>query len=374
MYSDDVTTPTQPPLDLSKGVPRSLLRLDCTLDVVFKYLFEDAELLMGFLNRVLHLQEGELITALQYLDRAGGPQRLGHRGVIFDLLVTDQAGVTYEVELQRLDQGAQLSRVFYYGARLLSAQLSEGDDFSQLKPVRVVLLTRFELFPDPHPARTFYPTPYLISAATQGLNLEGRAPLNVGFDLSNLTHYHQKKAFERRARELSEMRQLLNVTVVEFTKDLSALTSPAQRCLTPLSPTAKEERLMNSSNPTHPIEPAELSAEEELVELPEGYPDDPWVRSYYARLQRFAGDPSKVAEYERADRDLKNHLTYVRFAERTGREEGFEAGHAVGHAEARAQLLRVTIPSLLSVGKSPEEICALLQLTDAERAAHLPRS
>ena len=70
MYSDDVTTPTQPPLDLSKGVPRSLLRLDCTLDVVFKYLFEDAELLMGFLNRVLHLQEGELITELQYLDRA----------------------------------------------------------------------------------------------------------------------------------------------------------------------------------------------------------------------------------------------------------------------------------------------------------------
>ena len=132
---------------------------------------------------------------------------------------------------------------------------------------------------------------------------------------------------------------------------------------------------MNSSHPTHSPDDANVSTQEaELVKLPEGWPDDPWVRSYYVRLQRFAGDPTKVAEYERADRDLKNHLTYVRFAERTGREEGFEAGHAVGHAEARAQLLRVTIPSLLSVGKSPEEICALLQLTDAERAAHLPRS
>ena len=42
----DLTLPTPPQaaLDPSKGVPRALLRLDCTLDVVFKYLFEDAEL------------------------------------------------------------------------------------------------------------------------------------------------------------------------------------------------------------------------------------------------------------------------------------------------------------------------------------------
>ena len=130
---------------------------------------------------------------------------------------------------------------------------------------------------------------------------------------------------------------------------------------------------MNSSHPAHSPDSDEVSAqEEELMELPEGWPDDPWVRSYYARLQRFAGDPAKLAEYERADRDLKNHLTYVRFAERTGREEGFEEGRAEGHAEARAELLRVTVPSLLSAGQSPEAISALLKLTDAERALLLP--
>ena len=46
-----------------------------------------------FLEAGLYLQEGELITAIEYLDCAEGLRRLGHRAVIFDLLVTDQGGV-----------------------------------------------------------------------------------------------------------------------------------------------------------------------------------------------------------------------------------------------------------------------------------------
>ena len=310
--------------------------------------------------------------------------------------------MSYEVELQRQDQGAQLSRALYYGARLLSAQLKESSYFDDLKPVKVIFLTRFELFPDPHPARTLYPTPYLIQRETQGIPLIERSPFIEPFDLSHISHHHQKKAFERKEKELEEMRELLSVTLVELTKDLSELTEPAQRCLKALSPqyelsdpftSQSQEEAMNSAhkkpyvpNPDDYENTADY--EEQLVELPEGWPDDPWVRAFYSRLQRFAGDPQKVGEYDRAERNLRDHASLLRFVETTGRETGYEegreAGHAAGHAEghaeghatgqakARAELLRVTIPSLLNAGKSPQEVAELLQLSDEELAEHLP--
>ena len=112
-------------------IPERLLRLDPTYDLLFKYLFDDELLLTGLLNRALHLQEGELITTLTYLDRQPSPDQHEHRGVIFDLLVTDQANKRYELEIQRSDVGAQLNRALYYGARLLGAQLREGEGFDE---------------------------------------------------------------------------------------------------------------------------------------------------------------------------------------------------------------------------------------------------
>ena len=148
------------------------------------------------------------------------------------------------------------------------------------------------------------------------------------------------------------------------------------------SHTKRSPRLTYPPLPERELTPEEQ--EEQLVELPEGWPDDPWVRAFYSRLQRFAGDPQKVGEYDRAERNLRDHASLLRFVETTGRETGYEEGreaghaeghaegHAAGHATARAELLRVTIPSLLNAGKSPQEVAELLQLSDEERAEHLP--
>ena len=91
-------------------ISRRAQRLDPTLDPTFKYLFRDEELLKELLNRVLHLPDGERLTALTYQEGAQPPEGEERRGVIFDLLVTDQRGRRYEVEIQRHDKGAQLLR------------------------------------------------------------------------------------------------------------------------------------------------------------------------------------------------------------------------------------------------------------------------
>ena len=120
---------------------------------------------MPLLNRVLHLSGADELQEIQYLERAQTPNHAQHKLILFDLLVRDQRGTTYEIEVQRADEGEQLARALYYGARALGQQLVHAEPYEQLRPVRVVMLTAFNLFPDPHPIRTFYPTPHLISEA-----------------------------------------------------------------------------------------------------------------------------------------------------------------------------------------------------------------
>ena len=348
-------------------IPPHLRRFDPTYDVLFKYLFEDEELLKGLLNRVLHLQEGELIAALTYLDRQPSPDQHEHRGVIFDLLVTDQADKRYEIEIQRSDVGAQLNRALYYGARLLGAQLREGEGFDELLPVHVVMFTKFTLFADVHPVRTFYPTPYLVNEASSQLTLEETTPHLEPFDFRDVSHYAQRARLHKKERELKEMRELLSVTIIELTKPIQALASPAQQCLTVLSLDAQEpsqELTMNSA--AHPPQKKLYKPEE-----------DPWVQSFYKRLERFAGDPEHVADYERVERALRDHVTMMSYATETGREEGFRDGEEVGLKRGLEQgleqglergkllALKWSVAALKQLGQPEDELKRLLQLTHA---------
>ncbi|MBM4292879.1 MAG: Rpn family recombination-promoting nuclease/putative transposase, partial [Deltaproteobacteria bacterium] len=324
-------------------VARRALSIDPTLDPAFKYLFNDPELLMGLLNRVLHLPDHEQITALTYLNTAHGPDHDERRGVIFDLLVTDAQGARYEVEVQRNDKSAQLLRAQYYGAKLLAAQLKEGQGYTELKPVRVIMFTRFDLFPDPHPARTYHPTPYLISAQESHLPLEERRPHLEPFDLSARRHYAHKETLERKQREANAARRLATFTLIELSKDLTPLSASCQRALRALTPPPQ------GPTPMSPKPAADLA-------LPPDLAEDPWVIAFYERLELFAGSPERVNEYNRTLKELADHVTRARLNREEGREE----------------VLLPAVTALLAAGKTAGEICALLTLTPAERARLLP--
>ena len=92
--------------------------------------------------------------------------------------------------------------------------------------------------------------------------------------------------------------------------------------------------------------------------------NDPWVVSFYQRLDRFAGDPARVADYERTLLELSDRVTELNKAHREGREEGRE--------EERYQVLTRALRALLSAGTSPDEAAVLLALTPDERARLLP--
>ena len=158
-----------------------VLSYDPTSDLLFKYLFEVKQTLIPFLNWILHLAPNHQIVDLTYLGQEENRSNPIHRGVIFDLRVLDQQGVTYNVEIQKADEPAFLLRGLYYATRLMSKQLQKGDSFFKLQPTSVVLLTLFDLYPDELGTRVFWMTPYEVSAQTKGLNSEEMR----AFQLSN---------------------------------------------------------------------------------------------------------------------------------------------------------------------------------------------
>ena len=89
-----------------------VLSYDPTSDLLFKYLFEVKQTLIPFLNWILHLAPNHQIVDLTYLGQEENRSNPIHRGVIFDLRVLDQQGVTYNVEIQKADEPAFYSEVY----------------------------------------------------------------------------------------------------------------------------------------------------------------------------------------------------------------------------------------------------------------------
>ena len=158
----------------------------------------------------------------------------------------------------------------------------------------------------------------------------------------------------------------MTFTFVELCKDLAPLSAPCQRALRALSPAPAKEETMNAT-PRNP---------NDRVPLPPHLANDPWVVSFYQRLDRFAGDPARVADYERTLLELSDRVTELNKAHREGREEGLEQGLEQGlekgREEGREELLSTAISALLSAGKTPDEVSALLALTPDQRARLLP--
>ena len=120
--------------------------------------------------------------------------------------------------------------------------------------------------------------------------------------------------------------------------------------------------------------------------------EDNWVVAFYKRLERFAGDPIRLAEYERTRKEMLDQTTYInrvrtdayavghsyglaqgrKEGRQEGREEGRQEGREEGRQEGLLRGLEVAVSALLASGKGADEVAALLNLTPQQRAALLP--
>lgn len=115
---------------------------DIKYDAVFKNVFNDREVLLGFLNAVEAAGEGVTIREINNVERPGSDDV---RGVVYDIRCTLSNNVSVIVELQKALQRKQIiDRMFGYVSREYAKQWGREEAFSYfLTPVHGVAIMGF---------------------------------------------------------------------------------------------------------------------------------------------------------------------------------------------------------------------------------------
>jgi len=122
--------------------------LDPKNDYVFKRLFAEVPRLLIALINAVRADEPETIE-LEVLNPKIDPEELAGKYIILDVQAMDETGKRYNVEMQVRRYNAWSARSAFYLARMLSQQLEQGEDYSELKPAIGIHLLDFDLFKAP---------------------------------------------------------------------------------------------------------------------------------------------------------------------------------------------------------------------------------
>jgi len=117
----------------------------------FKRIFssdEHKDVLVGFLNHMLDLDEGHRIASVELLPPEQRPPVAELKLSIVDVKCTDARGVTYVVEMQVLQVEGFEKRVVYNVAKAYVNQIARGDGYPNLNDVVGITICDFALWPD----------------------------------------------------------------------------------------------------------------------------------------------------------------------------------------------------------------------------------
>ena len=272
--------------------------IDPTYDSSFKYVFategESEPILASLLNDVLHLDRDKAIKTLIYKNVEQVIDRDGGRGLILDLLVTDQHGRSYNVEIQRSDTSPVITRGVYHGAKKLAGQLGESEGYDKLRPVIVVFICNYSTFPDDSSVRNLGMSAYAVDASKEERQLGTQLS---DFDPAIHKRYHQLKGRVQRSEPSFRFLQLY---LVELDKPNPQL-SERQRAWLYFLLSAKPD-LINRALKLN-------TKEDEMYDVVDGdilpHHASPETIEYIdaarERLKRFAADPEKRMQYDSED-------------------------------------------------------------------------
>ncbi len=126
-------------------------RIDPKVDYVFKKLFgceANVDLLIALLNAVLKRPTGEEIGSVQILNPFNDKDALDDKLSILDVKARDQLGRQYNIEMQMVAGPDFQARILYYWAVLHGGQLSEGEDYFELRETISICFVHRVLYPD----------------------------------------------------------------------------------------------------------------------------------------------------------------------------------------------------------------------------------
>jgi hypothetical protein len=334
-----------------------------THDLPFKYVFAQAgeteELLAAFLNQLLLLRGEREIKELTYRNVENTPSDPRGRKLILDVRVVDQRGVTYNIEVQRENQGSIISRALFQQSRISNEQLQAGSRFDELQPVVIILLCNYSIFPDTELIRLFRFAPFSLSGAQERHTLPYRS---AHFDSEVDLRY---RYLNRRLHQAEASLDLLQIYLLELDKHPDHLLPDQQAWI----------KYLVADHPK-PTGDTDMN-ERRTYEIPEGASPEArqWIERAQARLDYFAGQPEYRQAYEREILELMQHNTLLAEGRAEGlaegRAEGLAEGRSEGLAEGRHTMLLKSIEGIREIGLTDEQITQALKLTPDEVGTYL---
>ena len=143
MSPDLMPVPTLAGLDFPLLDPRN--------DYVFKRIFADDPALLSDLINAIRA-DAVPIHVDEVLNPRIEAEHLTGKFIVLDVLVHDDTGFRYNVEIQVRRDGHWPERITYYVARAYVSQLASGEDYKALRPTLGIHLMGFEFFDDPQQA------------------------------------------------------------------------------------------------------------------------------------------------------------------------------------------------------------------------------
>ncbi len=125
--------------------------LDPKNDLAFKKIFgqeKHKNLPIGFLNAVFNLKGPDTIVDLEFINTIQPPEIESRKESVVDVLVRDQSGTQYIIEMQVAKVEGFEKRAQFYAAKTYCSYFNEGGKYQDLKKVIFLALTSFVLFPD----------------------------------------------------------------------------------------------------------------------------------------------------------------------------------------------------------------------------------
>lgn len=125
--------------------------LDPKNDFLFKRLFGEErhkDLLIYFINNILHLEGKDAVQDVTYLKTIQDPDIAAKKQSIVDVLCKDEKGVQFIIEMQVARSPGFEERAQFYASKAYINQMNAGDRYQDLKQVIFIALSDFIMFPE----------------------------------------------------------------------------------------------------------------------------------------------------------------------------------------------------------------------------------
>lgn len=164
-------------------------------DIAFKKIFgseKHKNILIGFLNTVLDLQNDNIIESIEYLNTFQLPDVIWHKYSLLDIQATDQAGRRFIVEMQVENAPYIEKRFLYYAARVYTSQIKRGDSYKKLQPTIFIAILNFVLIPESEDDTAKRKAPYLSQHIILDIETKKNVIKDLAFYFIELPKFHKQ--------------------------------------------------------------------------------------------------------------------------------------------------------------------------------------